>query len=373
MIRGLTNGNKRIFFPNISILFSPFIKTVYISRNPHKTGILIGRIINDRRMIFWDPQKAFNPHILIIGPSGSGKTETLITILKRAHSIYESTIVFIDVRGDIAKRLRERNIGYHLIEIPEKSLGALEPYYTTPWIRLYQVFDSLIESYEINDLRLQGIIFELLRDAYEYNYSPEWGDIISSLSKYSHEGISGIVERIIREVSQLDKSSDKHYDIVRGDINVISLRSLTKEREELLRFSINMIFQDIMNMMSRNNPDATVNTFFGLDEAWILLSRRGSRRIINLLRLARGYGLSIAMATQSFRDFGELWDLVVENTGLLIVMSNPNKGFWEESLNFLRIGWRTLEDLITLMRRGDAIIRILPDPRAIPVSIERIE
>jgi DNA helicase HerA-like ATPase len=134
-----------------------------------------------------------------------------------------------------------------------------------------------------------------------------------------------------------------------------------------------MIFQDIMNMMSRSNPDSSVNTFLGLDEAWILLSRRGSRRIINLLRLARGYGLSIAMATQSFRDFGDLWDLVVENTGLLIIMSNPNRRFWEESLNFLKIGWRTLEDLITIMKRGDAIIRILPDPRAIPVSIERIE
>jgi len=354
-------------------MFSPLIKTIYISRNPHKTGILIGRIINDGRLVLWDPQKALNPHILIIGPSGSGKTESLITILKRAHSIYGSTVIFIDIRGDIVKRLRERNIDFHLIDIPREPLGALKPYHTSPWIRLYQVFDSIIESYEINDLRLQGIIFEILRDTYEYSYSPEWSDVLSRLNISSHDGLSGIIERIIREINQLDKYSEKHYEIIQGSVNVISLRSLTKEREELLRFSINMIFQDVMNMMSRNNPDSSVNTFLGLDEAWILLSRRGSRRIINLLRLARGYGLSIAMATQSFRDFGDLWDLVVENTGLLIIMNNPNRGFWEESLNFLKIGWRTLEDLITIMKRGDAIIRILPDPRAIPVSIERIE
>ncbi|MEM4485247.1 MAG: ATP-binding protein, partial [Sulfolobales archaeon] len=81
--------------------------------------------------------------------------------------------------------------------------------------------------------------------------------------------------------------------------------------------------------------------------------------------------ISISMATQSFKDFGELWDMIAENTGLLIVMSNPSKSFWAEASKFLRIGEKYLEDIMTIMRRGDAIIRILPDPRAIPVSIDK--
>ena len=354
-------------------MISPLIKTVLLQRAPHKSGILLGRIINDGRIVFWDPAKALNPHILIIGPSGSGKTETLITILKRAHSIYNSTIVFIDVRGDIEKRLSSRSIEFNLIDLSRESLGALIPYYTTPWVRLYQVFDSLIESYEIKDLRLQGILFEILRNAYEYHEKPGWEDVAAELDKKNYDGLNGIVERIIREVAQLENEQNTHYEIRYNQINIVSLRSLTKEREELLRYAMNLIFQDMINIMSARNPDSSISMFLGLDEAWILLSRENSRRIINLLRLARGYGLSVAIATQSFRDFRDLWDLVVENMGLLVIMSNPNKGFWEEALNFLRIGRKTLEDLITIMRRGDAIIRILPDPRAIPISIERIE
>ncbi|MEZ0290637.1 MAG: DUF87 domain-containing protein [Sulfolobales archaeon] len=369
-MRRILYKRDSIWLPEKAVIISPLIKNIIQYRNPHKSGVLIGRILNDSRIVLWDPMKSMNPHILIVGPSGSGKTETLITILRRAHEIYNSTVVFVDIKGDISARLRDRGVHYNLIDLPENSLKSLEPRYTMPWIRVYQVFDSIVESYEINDLKLQGIIFEVLKRGYERYDTPSWDEIISILYDRNYDGLNGIIERIFREISSLDSGEGDRYEIVRGEINIVTMRSLTKEREELLRYAINIIFQDLINIASQEKPDSLVNIFLGLDEAWILLSRSVSRRIINLMRIARGYGLSIAMATQSFRDFGSLWDLVVENTGLLIVMSNPNKSFWSEASNFLKIGERYLEDLITIMRRGDAIIRILPDPRAIPVSID---
>ncbi|MEM1632853.1 MAG: DUF87 domain-containing protein [Sulfolobales archaeon] len=370
-LRRILYGKESIWLSSSAIIISPLIKNIIQHRNPHKSGIVIGRILNDTRVVFWDPMKAFNPHILIVGPTGSGKTETLITILRRAHEIFGSTVLFVDIRGDIASRLMERGVYYHLIDIPRTSLNSLEPRNTTPWIRVYQIFDSIIESYEINDLRLQGVLFEVLRRSYEKYDKPSWDDIITTLYEKDHDGLNGIIERILREISSLDTEPGKGYEIRKGEMNVVTMRDLTKEREELLRYAINIFFQDLINMASREKPDSQVNIFLGLDEAWILLSRRTSRRIVNLLRLARGYGISISMATQSFKDFGELWDMIAENTGLLIVMSNPSKSFWAEASKFLRIGEKYLEDIMTIMRRGDAIIRILPDPRAIPVSIDK--
>jgi len=364
----LHNYRDEVWTSERAVLFSPLIKNVLLHRNPHKTGIPIGRILNDTRIIFWDPFKAINPHILIVGPTGSGKTETLLAILRRAHIIYNSTIIFVDVKGDIIKRLIEREIDHVLIDIPDTSLGSLEPYYTSSWLRLYQVFDSIVESYEIDDLRLQGALFKILKKVYEKKDVPKWEDVFSEISE--EEDLNGIIERILREIASLDRRDTGHYKIVKNKINVITLRSLSKEREELLRYAINMIFQDMINMTSRENPDDQVKTFLGLDEAWMLLSRGLSKRIINLMRLARGYGLSVALATQDFRDFGENWDLIVENIGLLIIMSNPNRNFWREASDFLKINNKLIEDLMILMKRGDAVIRILPDPRPIPISID---
>jgi len=356
-----------------SIYFSPFLRTSLHSRGIHKSGILIGRIINSGRNVFWNPNSSMSPHIIVVGPTGSGKTETLISIATKMHSLLSTTILAIDVKGDIEARLLKRGYLFRSIDVPRTPLGSLYPFYIDPSARAGQVFEAIVSSFDVNDIKMQAAIYKAIKRAYEKTPTPTWQNILSELSQ-EDEHVRIMISRIIDEISYLDggKQQIGHYEIVEGEINIISLSKISKEKEETLSYAMNIVFQDMLNYMSSRHVDPRyVGGAIVIDEAWILTRKgRSSTRLLNLVKLSRGYGLSVLLATQSFRDFGDDWDRILENSGLLIALSNPSKRFWSDASKFLKIDRETIEELMVVMGRGDALIRILPDPRPLPVSLE---
>ncbi|MFZ8822606.1 MAG: ATP-binding protein [Desulfurococcales archaeon] len=356
-----------------SIYFSPFLRTSLHSRGIHKSGILIGRIINSGRNVFWNPNSSMSPHIIVVGPTGSGKTETLISIATKMHSLLSTTILAIDVKGDIEARLLKRGYLFRSIDVPRTPLGSLYPFYIDPSARAGQVFEAIVSSFDVNDIKMQAAIYKAIKRAYEKTPTPTWQNILSELSQ-EDEHVRIMISRIIDEISYLDggKQQIGHYEIVEGEINIISLSKISKEKEDTLSYAMNIVFQDMLNYMSSRHVDPRyVGGAIVIDEAWILTRKgRSSTRLLNLVKLSRGYGLSVLLATQSFRDFGDDWDRILENSGLLIALSNPSKRFWSDASKFLKIDRETIEELMVVMGRGDALIRILPDPRPLPVSLE---
>jgi len=356
-----------------SIYFSPFLRTSLHSRGIHKSGILIGRIINSGRNVFWNPNSSMSPHIIVVGPTGSGKTETLISIATKMHSLLSTTILAIDVKGDIEARLLKRGYLFRSIDVPRTPLGSLYPFYIDPSARAGQVFEAIVSSFDVNDIKMQAAIYKAIKRAYEKTPTPTWQNILSELSQ-EDEHVRIMISRIIDEISYLDggKQQIGHYEIVEGEINIISLSKISKEKEETLSYAMNIVFQDMLNYMSSRHVDPRyVGGAIVIDEAWILTRKgRSSTRLLNLAKLSRGYGLSVLLATQSFRDFGDDWDRILENSGLLIALSNPSKRFWSDASKFLKIDRETIEELMVVMGRRDALIRILPDPRPLPVSLE---
>jgi DNA helicase HerA-like ATPase len=356
-----------------SIYFSPFLRTSLHSRGIHKSGILIGRIINSGRNVFWNPNSSMSPHIIVVGPTGSGKTETLISIATKMHSLLSTTILAIDVKGDIEARLLKRGYLFRSIDVPRTPLGSLYPFYIDPNARAGQVFEAIVSSFDVNDIKIQAAIYKAIKRAYEKTPTPTWQNILSELSQ-EDEHVRIMISRIIDEISYLDSGKQQigHYEIVEGEINIISLSKISKEKEETLSYAMNIVFQDMLNYMSSRHVDPRyVGGAIVIDEAWILTRKgRSSTRLLNLVKLSRGYGLSVLLATQSFRDFGDDWDRILENSGLLIALSNPSKRFWSDASKFLKIDRETIEELMVVMGRGDALIRILPDPRPLPVSLE---
>ena len=183
-----------------------------------------------------------------------------------------------------------------------------------------------------------------------------------------------MISRMLDEIAFLDGGPHNigHYSLREGIINVISLAGISKEREEMLSYAMNMVFHDMLNYMSSRSIDPkTIRGVLVIDEAWVLSKHgKSSNRVLNLIKLSRGYGLSVLLATQSFRDFGDSWDRILENTGVLIVLNTPSKRFWIDASNFLKISREAIEDLMVVLGKGDALIRVLPDPRPIPVSLE---
>ncbi|MDT7887373.1 MAG: ATP-binding protein [Desulfurococcales archaeon] len=356
-----------------SIYFSPFLKTSLHSRGIHKSGILIGKIINSGRNIFWNPNNSMSPHVIVVGPTGSGKTETLISISSKMHTLLSATVLIIDVKGDIENRLLGRGHSFRSIDIPRTPLGSLYPFYIDPGSRAGQVFDAIINSFEVNDIKMQAVIYKAIKRSYEKTLTPSWQNVLSELSQ-EDEHVGVMISRIVDEISYLDggKHGTGHYEIVEGEMNLLSLSKISKEKEEVLGYAMNIVFQDMLNYMSSRHVDPRyISGAIVIDEAWILTRKgRSSGRLLNLVKLSRGYGLAVLLATQSFRDFGDDWDRILENSGLLIVLSNPSKIFWSDASKFLKIDRETIEDLMVIMGRGDAIIRILPDPRPLPITLE---
>jgi hypothetical protein len=314
-----------------------------------------------------------SPHIIVVGPTGSGKTETLISIATKMHSLLSTTILAIDVKGDIEARLLKRGYLFRSIDVPRIPLGSLYPSYIDPSARAGQVFEAIVSSFDVNDIKMQAAIYKAIKRAYEKTPTPTWHNILSELSQ-EDEHVRIMISRIIDEISYLDggKQQIGHYEIVEGEINIISISKISKEKEETLSYAMNIVFQDMLNYMSSRHVDPRyVGGAIVIDEAWILTRKgRSSTRLLNLVKLSRGYGLSVLLATQSFRDFGDDWDRILENSGLLIALSNPSKRFWSDASKFLKIDRETIEELMVVMGKGDALIRILPDPRPLPVSLE---
>jgi DNA helicase HerA-like ATPase len=291
-----------------SIYFSPFLRTSLHSRGIHKSGILIGRIINSGRNVFWNPNSSMSPHIIVVGPTGSGKTETLISIATKMHSLLSTTILAIDVKGDIEARLLKRGYLFRSIDVPRTPLGSLYPFHIDPSARAGQVFEAIVSSFDVNDIKMQAAIYKAIKRAYEKTPTPTWQNILSELSQ-EDEHVRIMISRIIDEISYLDggKQQIGHYEIVEGEINIIPLSKISKEKEETLSYAMNIVFQDMLNYMSSRHVDPRyVGGAIVIDEAWILTRKgRSSTRLLNLVKLSRGYGLSVLLATQGFRDFGD--------------------------------------------------------------------
>ena len=102
------------------------------------------------------------------------------------------------------------------------------------------------------------------------------------------------------------------------------------------------------------------------DEGWIYLKKNDL--VINLIRLGRGYGALVALATQDINDIIELGYGLLDNVGLFIVLASPDRSYWNKVSQVLRIR-RDIEQYSLLLGRGEGIVRISPDPRPLPLKL----
>ena len=340
-------------------------------------GIYIGKDKELYSPVFWNIQESLNPHALIVGPTGSGKTELLLALALRIHSIYDVPIVFIDVKGDILSRLRSRKFNFKTIRPGYDSLGLLYPFHVLPKQRALQLADAITQCWYIgHNHRTLSLLYEVLKLGFELCSYPSWEDLIALARSRAKSYIeASIIQRIFEELEIVDPQSNLIHPLMKlkNEIMVFDLRSLPKERTEILNLISLMTFQDLINKVSALKPDykQVVRAVIAIDEIWLALHNiKYSDLTLSLLRLSRGYGVSVIMATQSFKDLGDNWSLYAENVALLAALSSTSRKFWYEVAEYMRLSKEDVEKFMTLMTRGDAVVRILPDPRPILVSVD---
>lgn len=389
--RGLANSRVNYVLPSfikgfkvLSLNIFP-LSPIAIRRRPKNTlfseGIYLGVDLRSSNYVFWNLINSLNPHIMVIGPSGVGKTEFLTVIGLRTWLTYGFKVIFIDLRGEFKERLRTRGIYYNLINVEEYGLNILKPFCVTPRARASQLADIISYSYNL-DYDLSAYLYRALVNTYAlrgfelskvYEMSDllniSWDDVINNV-EYSNYPYASTLLRVIDEVKNIDLVSTEHIlsKVVDG-INVIDLSSL-RGKEEIIRVALLTLMSDSLNLASLTTS-SDIKFVVIVDEFWYLTNTgRVNPLPLTLLKLGRGYGVAFFTATQSFEDLKPNTKQFVDNTGLLVIMNSPSLTYWKEVSKYVVLSDEEINELRTFMGRGDALIRILPDPRPIPVKID---
>jgi len=76
------------------------------------------------------------------------------------------------------------------------------------------------------------------------------------------------------------------------------------------------------------------------------------------------------LATQNTEDFGNIYNIYLENAGLIVVFNGGNKEFWNRIQKYMKISEYELENETTFLGKGQALIRFLGDPR--PLKLQTV-
>ena len=144
--------------------------------------------------------------------------------------------------------------------------------------------------------------------------------------------------------------------------------------EEIKRLIIYTILYNLYNRLSLDKIHDVPKIFLVIDEAWTVLKAESEDYpiVADLVKRGRGHGISIMMATQNLEDLGELSNIFLDNVGLTVFMNNGDKRFWEEVRRFVTIDDDTLAKNLMFMSKGEALIRLLGDPRPIIIRLSNL-
>jgi len=356
----------------------PFLTPFSIPKSPRfefiKDGVILGKNIESNVDILWNFNNSQNQHILVIGPTGSGKTEFLISLAVKLSILFDIKVVLFDIKGDIKYRLKKRNIPFKNLSPLIYKLDLLNTNHVLPEIRAIQLERIIYNSFRLNRVH-SSLIYRAIREVINEKSKRviKWDDVYYRLKEYLLEDneLLSYFNRLINIIKITENGIFNIIDALDEKINVIDL-SLIKS-EELRRFIIYSIITDLYNKYSRS-VDEDLRLMIVVDEAWtVLKSEDDSYPIIaDLVKRGRGYGISVAMASQNIEDLGELANIYLDNVGLLVVMNNGDKKFWQEIKRFVNINDEEIERELSFLQRGEALIRFLGDPRPLVIKIDTI-
>lgn len=358
-------------------IFNPHIISSRTKFDLRNSGVYLGLNIVTSEGVYWNVENSLNPHVLVVGPSGIGKTETLITLLLRTHSTYSTKVFVVDIKNEYKERLLRRgykvgviNLGVdvglginHVIKLVPKTFRAT---YLTEIVS-----DSMLLG---GDKELVATLYRVFNDSLEFmdeKVSNFWGIIKDVTASVENDYIQYRLMRMMNVMESLDRGKSLISVINELEpITVVNLSNISVLGVDYLNLSMSIFFNTVQLLfMSNVNESRFPKIQLVVDEAWQFLLGNNSL-LLKLLKLGRGYGVSVAVATQSLYDLGDLSKEYVENAGLLIALPSPDTLYWKDLSKYMRITYDEIRDYSIMLGKGDALVRILPDPRPIPIKLD---
>lgn len=361
----------------LAVVFNPYIISSRTKFDLRSSGVYLGVNIITSENVFWNVERCLNPHILVIGPSGIGKTETLITILVRTHMTYSTKVFIVDVKNEYRDRLLRRGVKVDVINLGvDVGLGINQLINLIPkTFRASYLTEIISDSIFTKDEKdIVATLYKVLNEALEFsdiNPNNFWGVIKDFTGMVDDDYIQYRLMRVFNILESLDRGVPL-INVLRGvdPITPVNLSQIALLGIDYLNLAMLVLFNTIQILYMDVIKESHVPKIqVVVDEAWQFLMGR-KELILKLLKLGRGYGVSLALATQSLHDLGELCKDYIENSGLLVVLPSSDTAYWKELSKFMKLSYDEIRDYTLMLSKGDALIRILPDPRPIPIKLD---
>ena len=330
---------------------------------PNK-GIYLGTDIDYNTPVFYDFEKYLTKHIVVIGPTGRGKTTFLYALAKRTIEEYEVPVWIFDLRGEFLS-LRNSLPMFNIVDPEEANINILYTWFTSPRIRARQVVE-LIKSITSLTPREEYLLYMALIKTYESVSSPTFENLTSTVKALSKDYSDKDVE-----FSLLTKLETIRSKVFFGKLHIFEFKkpiifALHKLPEEYRKLYTLALLQILNNYMLTLTPTNSIRYLVILDEAWRLMDTHSSRKIVKtLVKEGRGYGLAVALASQDITDFPKE---ILDNAGTLVVFGSNSKDYIESISKYMKLN-EAEKEKITWLKTGEALIRIVGDPRPLWVKI----
>ncbi len=358
------------FFTLIPFLISS--ATQYLLRYK---GVYLGRNIDTNELVYWDLKSSMSPHVLVVGPTGSGKTEFLSLLVSRIVSTYGVPAVIFDVKGEYSERLSRWGCKFYEYVIGNNAglgIGKLLMYvprkFRANWLTdvLSTVFTYEPLSKEVTSAFYRAANEVLNSVSSISDFNEVLNQILSYVSSFEDPYVSYRIAKVIRLISSLDQGPSI-IDSVLGRGNYVYIINLT----DVLSLGINyvslvsnILIKTMEIYLSRIGKPARIPNLALLlvfDEGWALL--KPSNAVSEIIRLGRSYGVVTALASQRISDVTSKDPSIISNIGLLVAMPSPDREYWQELSGYMSLHDELIKRFSTTLSRGEAVIRISPDPR----------
>jgi len=333
------------------------------------SGVYIGIDVLFGRKIYWDAKQSPRHHILIVGPTGSGKTIALTAIATRLAKLNNATLAIFDVKGEyppLMKFFTNKNAFiWDVTQMPIPICSCDEHQedviynirlFTNTLNLLYKLPTYMRDQVHEQLVRLCRYCHESTLDNTLRGYLVEELEAIhTALNIFSTGSESSVVTHLLHQKN-----------------TVIDLGRLFLLDPKATAVATLYILKRMLKTLGGLNTGSIAKVVL-LDELWYVAQSAIEDLVNMLIRYGRGYGISLAMATQSIDDLNPYTDTIVESCGAVIALSSPSRSYWLRLAKHLNLGKRGIENAVKFVEQGIAVAKLYPHEKPLYVYIDPLD
>jgi DNA helicase HerA-like ATPase len=339
-------------------------------------GVKLGVDVESGESVYWNMEESTTPHVLVVGPSGIGKT-TFLARLSRDVGRAGVKVLIVDPRNEYSSILSSLGADFKRLELGRDLALGLWELVKLLGLQDQEPAEVLLEILSAHGELGRRDVFPCLYNSLKsssiaVNSDAELLSLVRSYLRYCQDDYSEyLVGKVLLTLSEISGSRSlvKLLGEIGGVYVVDVSRALSVDPYvvpllmKILSIAVRAVFREPQRRIG-------YHTVVVIDEAWSIMKEPRHISIVEeLIRVGRGYGVPLALATQTVADLAKSVGTLLDSIGLLVVMPSTSMEYWREVRKLARVSWERIERMRSL-GRGYALVRIAPDPRSIIVKLE---